>query len=366
MFSFTRSGVVRAYIFSVGSLVFGLPLAISYYAIQNDTSLSILFVLAYTAVTILGSVTLLFFGGDLVGPPLERPGFRGTPESAGRGSYKSAYLALTFTTFACISFVMMKYYLFLSYPAPSASANAAGGAYILFLSLSAATGFPFLIRRGIPIVSKALSDPRYMRLAAGIALLYFVTYELLVNEIIITGYNTPPGNYVPSPTGLYPWAYIFTSGPSPSSLFESFIYVPYVLVQLNDTFNFIFQPFEILLAIMLSTLMGVGIVVTLFSMKRSPSIGAACRSSAALSGLGGFLGYTATCPSCLAPTLVSALFGGVSIVQAAYANIYGATIPPLISLAAMLVSLLILNRTVKYNIPEWNAGQGSILQTNHG
>ncbi|MEM3637377.1 MAG: hypothetical protein QXX17_07230 [Conexivisphaerales archaeon] len=339
--------VERAYIFAVATIIFGLPLGISFYPIQNDWRLGVEFTSAYLFVAMAVTIFLLLNGKGGSKP------FSNIVKRNTKSSYLMVYLSLILGTASAVSFALMKYSLAKDYPYPSAAANFFGGIYIAFLTGAAALGIPFAVGRGIGVVRRALSEKVYYRAALLVGIAYFITYEILVNEIVITGFNTPPGNYVPSPNGHYPWVYVFTGGPSPSSFLESLVYVPYVLIQLNPVFNFFFVPFEMLFAITLSTLMGAGIAVVLYSIKRSSKIGAACRRGAALSGLGGFIGYTATCPSCLAPTLVSAILGGFSVAQSLYSNIYGILVPPAVSLIALTFNLLLLNRLIREDSPEW-------------
>src|SRR5579875_2413771 len=318
--------IERAYMFATSSIIFGLPLGISYYAIQSDWRFGVEFAALYLLISAIISLAILLNG-------------RGIDNIARTATYNAQKKSRYYLEY--LSFILAK-----SYPYPSLFANDFGGLYITFLSIAAAIGIPLAVTRGIGIVKKAMEDRFLSKVAIVTAIAYFLTYEILVNEIVITGFNVPPYSYVPSPSGYYPWVYVFTGGPSPSNFLESLAYIPYVLIQLNPLFNFFFVPFEILFAITLSTLMGAGTAVVLYSIRRSASIGAACRKGAVLSGLGGFIGYTATCPSCLAPTLISAILGGFSIAQQAYTNIYGVLIPPIVSLAALTFNLLFLNRIV--------------------
>jgi hypothetical protein len=333
--------IERAYIFAISSIIFGLPLGISYYVIQSDWRFGIEFAALYLIISMIISFTIL-----LSGKSIDNMTYPATSQAKKSNRTYLEYLSLILATLAIFCFSVMRYILVESYPYPSLIANTLGGLYITFLSIAAAIGIPLAVTRGISIVKKAMEDRFLIRIAIVTAIAYFLTYEILVNEIVITGFNVPPYSYVPSPSGTYPWVYVFTGGPSPSNPLESLVYIPYVLIQLNPIFNFFFVPFEILFAITLSTLMGAGTAAVLYSIRRSASIGAACRRGAVLSGLGGFIGYTATCPSCLAPTLISAILGGFSIAQQAYTNIYGVIIPPVVSLAALSFNLVFLNRIV--------------------
>jgi hypothetical protein len=336
--------VLRSYAFFVGALMFGLPLLISYYAVSEGleyaTSMVVIYLLSSLAVGLL----LLFRkrppGGESV---THAPA--GTLTGTRQLSRAGPYVALSFATIAVASFGLMKYLINSSYPYPSPSADLAGGVYLVSLGIAAVVGVPFAVAGLFPVVREALQarNLRIVALVLGIA--YFVTYEILVNEIVITGYNTIPNNYVPSPSSNYPWVYFFTSGPSPGNLVEAAIYTPYVLVQLNQYVNLVFQPFEVLLAVVMSVLVASTVVVTYHTIGRSERMGGACSTSATLSGVGAFLGYTATCPSCLAPTLISVVFGGFASVQQFYSNLWGAVLPPLLSIIALTLSLAVL---------EWN------------
>jgi hypothetical protein len=342
-FAVEPAGVLRSYAFFVAALMFGLPLLISYYAVGQGGTFALASVSAYLAASLAVGLALLLRRGKPrnLGPaaPPEGP-----PASAGGGGRKGPVAALFLATVAVAAFGSMKFFAAASYPYPSAAANLAGGAYVLALAAAAAVGIPGLVGAVFPFLRVSFSDRRLRRAAWLIGAVYFVTYELLVNEIVVTGYNTAPGNFVQSPLGAYPWAYVFTSGPSPGSPVETAIYVPYVLVQLNQFVNFIFQPFELVLAIAMSALVASAVVATYNLVRRSERMGGACSASATLSGVGAFLGYTATCPSCLAPTLVSVVFGGLATVQAAYSNLWGAVLPPVVSVVALTFSLYAVGR----------------------
>jgi hypothetical protein len=86
------------------------------------------------------------------------------------------------------------------------------------------------------------------------------------------------------------------------------------------------------------------VVSTYNLVRRSERMGGACSASATLSGVGAFLGYTATCPSCLAPTLVSVLFGGLASAEAVYSNLWGAVVPPVVSVVALVFSLFVIGK----------------------
>lgn len=335
------AGVLRSYRFFVASLMFGLPLLISDYAVSQGGALAWPPVALYLAASLAVGLLLLLRRGR---PKGVRPELESTKPLASGGSSRGPFAALALATVAVAAFGAMRYLMASSYPSPSAPADFAGGVYVVALGAAAAVGFPYVTVAAFPFLKQAFSDRRLRLSAFLLAALYFLTYEVLVNEIVVTGFNTPPGNFVQSPSGVYPWAYAFTTGPAPGNFIETAIYSPYVLVQLNQYVNFYFQPFELALAVAISVLVASAVVATYNLVRTSERMGGACSASATLSGVGAFLGYTATCPSCLAPTLVSVVFGGLATVQAAYSNLWGAVVPPLVSLLALLVSLYVVGR----------------------
>ena len=333
--------VLRSYTFFVAAFMFGLPLLISYYAVQEGIGAARFFVAAYVASSlILGFAILIRFGRPGPAAPV-------LPERRDARRVQAGWpplVALSSGTLAVASFGLMKYLIALSYPAPSPQAGLAGGVYVVALGAAAAAGFPVLAEAAFPFLKGALADRRLRASAILIGAVYFVTYEILVNEILVTGYNAPPGNIIAPPSASYPWVHVFTSGPNPAQAIETVIYTPYVLVQVNQYVNFVFQPFELALAVAISVLVASAVVATYHLVKRNEKMGGACSVSATLSGVGAFLGYTATCPSCLAPTLVSVVFGGLATVQTVYSNLWGAVVPPVVSVIALTVSLYIIGR----------------------
>ena len=172
--------------------------------------------------------------------------------------------------------------------------------------------------------------------------MYFFTKLILVKQIVITSFNTPPGNNVPPPNGIYQIFSATTAGPAPGSQLESAVYIPQFIVQLNQLFNLIIMPFEFAFAIALSILVGCSVALALYLISRTSSN--SCYTGATVWGLGSFFGFTATCPSCLAPTLVSVLSGGVSATAPTfYTHLTGVLLPPIVSVFALLVGLAILD-----------------------
>ncbi len=337
----------KAYAFWIVSLIFGLPLFTSYYAISSLANYTAIFLVPYLAVSALAGLLILRFARTY------RLDVEHNHEDTPRVSASNdrmLYAALSFATIAVLSYGAMKYFIARAYPSLSSSANVAGAVYLVATALAVLLGFPALLYRVLPSMRAALITKLrgigYGKIALLMGVVYFVTYMLLVNQIVITGFNTQPGNFVSSPNGIYPYAFVFTGGPPPSATVETLVYVPYVLVQINPYLNFIFQPFEIVFSVILSTLVSATFVLTMYFIRRT--VWHSCATGAAVSGMGSFLGLTATCPSCLAPTLISSFFGGLSAtVESSYSNLGGVILPPLVSMASLLAALYYLDRQTR-------------------
>ncbi len=337
----------RAYVFWIGSLMFGLPLLSSFYPVQYSSSSLFEYLVPYALVSLIIGFLLLRAGNFRAAHDRDKAPEVGA-EKTREPSFLIGYIALSFATVAVLSYWTMKYFVAKTYPSPNSEfASLAAVIYLVSLLLAGTLGVPFLLWRVFPFVGNAISTNRgYYRIAVVIGVLYFVTYLILVNQIIITGFNTPSGNFVPSPSGTYPFGFVFTAGPPPSSAIESAFYVPQIVFQLDQYFNLLVLPFEVILAAILSSLVAATVVSTLFLIRQSANH--SCATGATISGLGGFFGFTATCPTCLVPTLVSVFFGGVSAsVPSIYSHLSGVVLPPLFSVAALSAGLIILNYQAK-------------------
>ena len=350
--SFEGKNLSRAYTFWIGSLMFGLPLLSSLYLVEYSTYSLVKYLLPYILVCIIVGFFLLSRStgkrrtrkkkSEL--DHLEDSKIAGL-EGNRKNSYFLAYLSLVFASICVASYWVMKYFVAINYPSPNGTyASISAIIYLVALCVAIGSGVPFAIVRIFPMVRSALSfERKYTMIGVIVGVSYFVTYLILVNQIIISGFNTPPGNYVPSPSGSYPFWFVFTAGPPPSAIVESAIYVPQILLQLNRYFNLIILPFEIILATVLSSLVAAMVVSTLFMIRRS-SLNHSCMTGATVSGLGGFFGFTATCPTCLVPTLVSVFFGGVSsTAPSIYSHLAGVVLPPVLSILALSLGLFLLD-----------------------
>jgi hypothetical protein len=351
-----QRSVSFAYAFWIIALLFGFPLLSSFYAVQQFPNAFVSVLVPYIAVSALGGLLILKFGVGsgrarnlaMVGGDSPYLGDAGD-RSAGSGPQIATVLSLMLGTIGVASFGIMKYFLAMSYPRPSDFANVAGLVYMLAITGAVAIGVPLVLLRLFPIFRRALSSGKSYKVIAIVSgCAYILTYFLLVNQILITGFNTPPDNIVGSPTGTYPFTAVFTAGPAPSAALESFVYVPFILVQLNLYFNFIIQPFEIIFGIVLANLIAASIVSARYLINQSS--GHSCATGAAFSGIGGIVGLTATCPSCLAPTIISVIFGGFSATSAVArysTTLTGVIGPPLVSILALLLSLVLLEYKAK-------------------
>jgi len=342
--SFKGKNLSNAYSFWIGTLMFGLPLLSSFYIVQFSSYSLVKYLVPYVLISLIIGFFILSLRKKSWEIPTDLNLNRSIPNRRTGESFRLAYVSLSFATVAVFSYWAMKYFVAVVYPSPNSEyAGLTALVYLISLSLAVGSGMPFILGRIFPVIRNALAfDRNYTSIAVIIGIAYFITYLFLVNQIIVVGFNTPPGNFVPSPSGSYPFGFVFTAGPPPSSVVESVIYVPQILLQLNQFFSLIVLPFEVILATVLSSLVAATVVATLYIIRYSSAH--SCITGATVSGLGGFFGFTATCPTCLVPTLVSVFFGGVSsTVPSIYSHLAGVVLPPLVSVVALTFGLGILN-----------------------
>jgi hypothetical protein len=359
-----QNNLSKAYVFWIASLMFGLPLLSSFYLVSYTPNSGLTILVPYAAISGVVGAFILFRRRNSIGRFKEQEASissdaQNHQSNLKNRSYKMGYVALSLLTLSIVFYWLLRYFVDTSFPTPNSEyAGIAGLLYLVTISMAAAFGVPFAVVQVFPALRSALTSNKIMSwVGIVIGASYFVIYLLLVNQVVITGFNTPPFNYVPSPSGSYPFAFIFTSGPSPNSALESAFYVPQITMQLNPLINILLMPFELVLAITLSTLVAASIIITYTMIKNSSR--QACLTGA-ISGLGGFFGFTATCPMCLAPTLVSVFLGGVSAtVPSFYSHLAGVVIPPLVSVGALVAAIAFLNfQSFRSSNPS-----GSILDT---
>jgi hypothetical protein len=219
-----------------------------------------------------------------------------------------------------------------------------GASYILLLIVASVICFSKLISASFPLLRKILSEKKYALMGTIMCVSFAVVYLLLVNQILIEGLNTPNGiGEVPSPNNVYPYIHVFSLGIQQP--FLNLVYLPYSTVQISPSFDLLLVPFELVFTVILSLLVASNVVMAHYLISNS---GLACSVKGTVLSTGGsILGLTATCPTCLVPTFISVIFGGVVAAEAVYSNIYGVVIPPIVSVATLVLSIVYLSNTIK-------------------
>ena len=320
----------------MGTLLFGLPLLTAYSQVNSGLFFGIL--VPY----LVSSLVLVFV--ILIRPirkahadPLE------ARQSRLAVNFNSipTYVLLGLFTATIAVFGAMRYQIYSSYPyPPPPSASFLGSVYLLLLAVTSIVGFSRILYGAFPVLAKVLRHRQYVIMATIVSLSFAFVYLLLVNQILVAGLNVP-SNLSP-PSNAYPFAYTFTAGVEQPLL--NMIYLPYALVQLSPQVNLLIIPFEIVFTALLGLLVAANLCMGHYLISRS---GLRCSTvGTAGSAFGSVLGLTATCPTCLVPTLVSVIFGGITAAETLYSNVYGATIPPVVSVASLVLSLVYLSRTI--------------------
>jgi hypothetical protein len=346
------TSILPLYLFAALALLYGLPLLTAGYALRprQDTEVAIL---AYLLVFGLSFEILRKFR-HRISRWVARSGSKKAPDVEGNSHDKrivvrrslisallSSYTVLSLATIMVGSYVYMRITLAQAYPYPPSGVlpQLAAVVYLVTLMATSIIGIPKLLTVVFPRLRTIYASARYRLWAIGFSVAFAFVYLILVEQIIITGYNSL--SYIPPPGNAYPFGHVFLSGPP---AIVSLIYLPYILLQVNATWNFLILPWEMFFAILLGILVGTSVAATAYITQQRSTL--ACKTGVGLSGLGSLIGLTATCPTCLVPTLVSVLFGGIVSAEAVYSNLYGAVIPPVVSIIALLASLLWLSRYI--------------------
>ena len=277
---------------------------------------------------------------------------RSTSQSSGGSSLPSTfisrfnsipiYVTMCLAWVSGIFFFAMWLQISSAYPhPPPQSAGILGAAYVVSLIAVSVLALPRIILRAFPVLRAALKERSYALAAIILSVSFAVVYLLLVKQIVVIGYNEPTG--IPPPFGQYPYVTIFTDGPH--NLFASFVYIPNIVIQVAPLITIYAIPFEMLFTIVLSILTSSAVVLAYYLVRNSSL--KCCAKGAMMSTGGSILGLTATCPTCLVPSFVSVIFGGVAAAEIAYSNVYGAVLPPMLSVGALTVSLVYLSKKVK-------------------
>lgn len=330
--------ISQAYLFSIVSLLFGLPLLTAYYNV--DSSFYFEALLPYLVVTVVLTAIIL------VRPVRWRneapPGGEASRTFLDRVNSLPVLVTMGVATAAVVSFGVLRFLVFSAFPYPPPQvASDVANVYLVLLVAATILGVSRVVFWAFPVLRSVLRERGYGVMVVVLSVAFAFVYLLLVNQVLVEGFNVAAN--VPPPTNTYPYAYTFTVGVEQPVL--NIIYIPYALVQLSPQVNLLIIPFEIVFAVALAILVSSNVAMSHFLISRS---GLRCSTpGAAASALGSVLGLTATCPTCLVPTFISVVFGGITAAEAIYSNVYGAVLPPVLSLLTLLLSMLYLDREIR-------------------
>ncbi len=332
-----------AYLFMMVTLLFGLPLLTVYYGVNS--AFYFLAIIPYFIVTAAVTVVLLLLsrGNYTVGSSVPPNANRATAAVfIARFNSIPSYFILGLASVTVISFAAERVLIASAYPYPPPSlAGNIGGTYIVLLTITSIIGFSRVVYHFFPVLKRILEARKYALMSIILSVSFALVYLLEVNQIVITGYGA--SGYIPSPGTTYPFAYVFTVGVQQP--FINLVYLPYVLIQLNPLINLLVIPYEMVFATVLSLLVASNVVMAHYLISNS---GLKCSTKGTtLSTAGSLVGMCATCPTCLVPAFVTVLFGGIAAAEAVFSNIYGVILPPVISVAALLISLVYMSRTIR-------------------
>ncbi len=357
MFRSFAASTSGAYLFLMVALLIGLPLLTAYQIVNPSFYSAIL--IPYLAVSV---VIAMFIIRRSIGNPanVSRAGY-GSPSAAAsqqstfisRFNSISPYFSMGLFTFMVVLFGAVRFLIdsHYPYPAPETPTDFLGAAYIVLLVIVSIFGFTKLIYSYFPILGRILAERKYALMVLIISVSFAFVYLLLVNQILIGGLNTT-SNSLPSPGNVYPYAHVFTVGIQQP--FLNLVYIPYAVVQFNPNVDLLIVPFEMIFTVFLSILVATNVVMAHYLISHS---GLACSAKGAVLSTGGsIIGLTATCPTCLVPTFVSVIFGGIVAAEAVYSNIWGVVIPPVLSVVTLVLSVVYLSRKIKQNTGQFSIG----------
>ncbi|MHB8566138.1 MAG: hypothetical protein ACYC7D_10925 [Nitrososphaerales archaeon] len=334
-----------AYLFLMGALLFGLPLLTAYYNVNASFYFPAL--ISYLVITISVAVFLILLSlrrGN-ISPSLPSALNNGKIWKSGfMGGFNSIpiYFIMGLFTLTVVLFGLMRYLVDSYYPYPPPRfTDYVGGGYIVLLAVVTILGISRLLYSSFPVLRRILQEKKYGSLAAFVSAGFAFVYLILVNQVLINGYNTI-GNVTP-PGNVYPFIHVFTVGIQQP--FLNLFYLPYVIVQISPQLDLLIIPFEMIFVVILSLLVASNVVMAHYLISNS---GLSCSTRGTVLSTGGsIIGLTATCPTCLAPTFVSVIFGGVVAAESIYSNLYGVILPPVISLVTLVFSVVYLSRMIK-------------------
>ena len=346
------------YLFLMATMLFGLPLLIGYYGL--DFAYTIRVLIPYLIVSAVATILLIVRArkANIGGTTLDEAVSLQVRNKQADNDKKSSliekfihvpktiiliFVASTLILFGNLDFITVSSYPF---PPPLATVTLLGELYILLLFVTAALVIPRILWRAFPDLPQILEQRKYALIGIIFASCFALVYLLLVNQIIIAGYNvqlTVPASLVGGTR--YPYAFAMTPAVVNQPLLD-LVYLPVVIVQLSPQINLILIPFEMIFVTLLSFLVATNVVMAHYLITRRSGFRCSTRGTAISTG-GSFLGLTATCPTCLTPTIVSVIFGGVSTATTIFSNFNGVVLPPVLSVAALLLSAWYLSRGIK-------------------
>ena len=355
--SFTFSTVPNAYLFLTAALLFGLPLLTAYYGVNPTFFVVILFPYLLVSALVTLFIVRRSLGRDYTDPEeadkILRSMFTENPQATSYisklNSVVPSYLVMGLATATVGMYALVHYLVAFSYPMPPpASLNTAGAIYVALLIITSIVGFSRAIFSSFPILRRILVQRKYALMTSLFSIGFAIVYLLVVNGILIVGVNTPANT--PSLSGSYPFFYP-PMAPATLNPLADIVYLPTLVLQPIYQVNFIIIPFEVVFTALISLLVGSNIAMAHYLVS-SNALRGCFTKGAALSTGGSVLGLTATCPTCLAPSFISAIFGGIGVsglssAQALYSSFYGITLPPLISVITLVLSLVYLSKSIE-------------------
>ncbi len=323
------------------ALLFGLPLLTAYYNVNSKFYFIAL--APYLAASVL--ITIVLILRSLSTPYVDD---RNTSSSwIGKFNSIPLFFIDALAGWTIFLFALVRYFEVRTYPVPplTATVTPIGEAYIFLLIVTSILAFPRIIYYTFPILRQILKERKYALMAFLFSVFFAIVYLLLVNQITIAGYNVQavaPATII-GPAEKYPYAFAMT--PANEQLLLNLVYLPVIIVQITPQVNLILVPFEMAFTTILSLLVASNIVMAHYLISNS---GLKCSTKGTMLSTGGsILGLTATCPTCLVPAFVSVIFGGVTTAELLYSNVYGVVLPPILSVVALLVSVLYLSRAIR-------------------
>lgn len=340
-----------AYLFLMGSLLFGFPLLTAYYNVNS--SFYFFVVIPYLLLSV-AIALLIIMRSQITSKKLSRvedKTFLSTSAYAqenNQSKFMAAFNSFPIYVIMILVGVSMIIYFFIRYLVVSTSpfppplaVNQLGQFYVVILSVSSVLVFTRAFYRLIPTLREILRQKKYTLMALITSISFAVVYMVLVNQLIVSGFNTVATD--PPPGGSYPFSYAMVPGIRDPLI--DLVYLPTVLVQFNPQVNLILVPFEMIFVPILSLLVASNVVMAHYLISNS-SLRCSTKGTV-LSTSGSILGLTASCPTCLAPTFISVVFGGITAAEAVYSNIYGVVLPPVLSVATLILSVVYLTRALK-------------------